>query len=161
MLTLMPARAAIFTAQDFPSALRSPDGRIIGTLTYSTPVRIEIPERVLPPDRVTFEPYVRREMLRATSKMWSDRDYHVILSFLSVAGGFVVTLKFFVVIGALFLTLAPKLVRHLRRSIDARLGMSLLTGVIGLSILFGLVPIAPIVVPATIAVWMLGYILGA
>lgn len=148
-----------------------PDARIGGTLTYSAPARIEIPARVVSADRVTYHPYQRSEMMRETREMWSDWEYPVLPTFLSILSGFLVTLGFFVIIGALFLTLAPKQVRHLRCSIDARPGMALLSGVIGLSMLFGLVPISamtvvglplvPIVLLATVVVWTLGYILGA
>ncbi|XDA97987.1 hypothetical protein AB1M95_18040 [Sulfitobacter sp. LCG007] len=148
-----------------------PDARIGGTLTYSAPARIEIPERVVSADRVTYQPYQRSEMMRDAREMWSDWEYPVLPTFLSVLSGFLVTLGFFVVIGALFLTLAPKQVRHLRRGIEAQPGMALLSGVIGLSMLFGLVPISaltivglplvPIVLLATVVLWTLGYILGA
>lgn len=147
-----------------------PDARIGGTLTYSAPARMDIPERVIPAARVTYEPYQRSEMMREAREMWSDREYPVLPTFLSVLSGFLITLGFFIVIGALFLTFAPKQVRHLRQSIDARPGMALLSGVIGLSMLFGLVPISaltvvglplvPIVLLATMVVWTLGYILG-
>ena len=81
------------------------------------------------------------------------------------------TLGFFVVIGALFLTLAPGQVQTLKDRIDARPGLTLVAGVLGLSMLFGLVPISamtvvgmplvPIMVLVLIVVWALGYILGS
>lgn len=148
-----------------------PDARIEGTLTYSAPARIEIPARVVSAERVTYQPYQQGEMMKGARDMWADWEYPVLPTFLSILSGFLVTLGFFVVIGALFLTLAPKQVRHLRRSIDARPGMALLSGAIGLSMLFGLVPISalsvvgiplvPIMLLATVVVWTLGYILGA
>lgn len=147
------------------------DARIAGTLTYSAPARIDIPEYVVSADRITFEPYQRSKMMKDAHEMWSDWDYPVLPTFLSLLSGFLITLGSFVVIGALLLTLAPKQVRHLRRGIDASPGMALLSGVIGLSMLFGLVPIValtvvglplvPIVLLVLIAVWTLGYILGA
>lgn len=105
-----------------------PDARIDGTLTYSTPARMEIPARVVPADRITFQAYQRSEVVTDARVMWSDWDAPVLPTFLSVLSGFLVTLGFFVLIGALFLTLAPKQVRHLCRGIDARPGMALLTG---------------------------------
>ncbi len=148
-----------------------PDARIGGTLTYSAPARLEIPGRVVSAERVSYQPYQRSEMMRGARDMWSDWEYPVLPTFLSFLSGFLVTLGFFVVTGALFLTLAPEQVRHLRRSIDARPGMALLSGVIGLSVLVGLVPISaltvvglplvPIVLLATLLVWTLGYLLGA
>ncbi|MEH6645986.1 EI24 domain-containing protein [Sulfitobacter sp.] len=147
-----------------------PDARIGGTLTYSAPARLNIPERVVPADRVTFEPYQRREMMGGAHEMWSEWEYPVLPTFFSLLSGFLVTLGLFTVIGALFLTLAPKQVRHLRQHIEARPGMALLWGVIGLSILFGLVPVSalavvgiplvPIVLLGIVAFWTLGYVLG-
>jgi hypothetical protein len=140
-------------------------------LTYSAPARMDIPDRVVPADRVIFEPYERSEMMTGAREMWSDWEYPVLPAFLSLLSGFLVTLGFFVLVGALFLTLAPSQVRHLRRTIDARPGLALLSGVIGLSVLFGLVPISaltivglplvPVVLLATVVIWTLGYILGA
>lgn len=148
-----------------------PDARIGGTLTYSAPERLDIPVHVVPADRISFEPYQRSKVMKNAHEMWSDWEYPVLPTFLTILSGFLVTLGFFFVIGALFLTLAPTQVRHLRRSIDARPGMALLSGVIGLSMLFGLVPISvltvvglplvPIVLLALVALWTLGYVLGA
>ncbi|MBJ3763698.1 hypothetical protein ILP92_13150 [Maribius pontilimi] len=147
-----------------------PDARVGGTLTYSAPEQVEIPARVAPADRIRYEPYQRSEMAERARHMWEDQDFPGRPDFLSLLGGFLVTLGFFVVIGALCLTLAPATVRHLRERIDARPGMSLVLGTLGLSILFGLVPISamtvvgiplvPIVVLVVLLVWTLGYILG-
>ncbi len=147
-----------------------PDARIGGTLTYSAPERINIPEGVLPADRIVFEPYQRSEMMKTAHETWSDWEYPLRPTFLSIFTGFLVTVGFFVLIGALFLTFAPKQVRHLRHRINARPGMALLTGVIGLSVLFGLVPVTamtvvgiplvPMVLLVAVAAWILGYILG-
>jgi cytoskeletal protein CcmA (bactofilin family) len=148
-----------------------PDARIGGTLTYSAPERINIPEGVLPSDRIVFEPYQRSEMMKTAHETWSDLEYPLRPTFLSIFNGFLVTVGFFVLIGGLFLTFAPKQVRHLRHRINARPGMALLTGVIGLSVLFGLVPViamtvvgiplVPMVLLVAVAAWILGYILGA
>ncbi len=110
-------------------------------------------------------------MMRDAGEMWSDFEYPVLPTFMSLLGGFIVTLGFFVVLGAIFLSLMPKKVARLEHLITERPGIALLSGVIGLSILFGLVPISaltivgiplvPIVLLTTIAVWTLGYVLGA
>ncbi len=148
-----------------------PDASILGSLTYSAPDRIDIPERVIPANRVTYEPYRPSEMMMEMRDMWGEWDYPDRPPLLSLLSGFLVTLGFFVLIGALCLTLAPAQVRYLRRNIEARPGMALLSGVIGLSLLFGLVPISaltivgiplvPVVLLATLVVWTLGYVLGA
>jgi cytoskeletal protein CcmA (bactofilin family) len=147
------------------------DARIGGTLTYSAPTRMDIPESVVAADRITFEPYHRSDVMKNAQEMWSDWEYPVLPTFMSVLGAFLVTVGFFVVIGALFLALVPNRVRLLRRKIEARPGKALLFGALGLSILFGLVPISaltviglplvPIVLLGLVAIWTLGYILGA
>jgi cytoskeletal protein CcmA (bactofilin family) len=147
------------------------DARIGGALTYSAPTRMDIPESVVAADRITFEPYHRSDVMKDAQEMWSDWEYPVLPTFMSVLGAFLVTVGFFVVIGALFLALVPNRVRHLRRKIEARPGKALLFGAMGLSILFGLVPISaltviglplvPIVLLGLVAIWTLGYILGA
>jgi hypothetical protein len=148
-----------------------PDAHIGGALTYSAPQPIDIPQYVIAADRITFEPYRHGKMMEGVRDMWRDREYPMQPSFLHVFSGFLLTLGFFVVIGALFLTFTPQTVRNLRRRTEARPGMALLTSVIGLSMLFGLVPISaltvvgiplvPIVLLAIVAVWVLGYVLGA
>ncbi len=148
-----------------------PQAQIDGTLTYSAAAKIDIPESVIAADRVTFTPLDHRGMMRDAGEMWSDWEYPVLPTFMHLLGGLVITLGFFFVIGAIFLSLMPNKVAHLEHSIAQRPWMALLSGVIGLSILFGLVPISaltivgipfvPIVVLATVAVWTLGYVLGA
>ena len=148
-----------------------PNAIIGGALTYSAPEQLNIPERVIAADRVQFKVYEPSDMMREAEDMWRDWESPAMPDFFTLFSGFLVTLGFFVVLGAVFLALLPERVHRLQRSIDARPGMSLLTGVIGLSILFGLVPISaltvvgiplvPIVLIATVAVWTLGYVLGA
>lgn len=148
-----------------------PDASIAGRLTYSAPAPIEIPARVVPADRITFTAYERSEMVRDAGQMWDDWKSPATPGFGTLLGGFLVTLGFLVVIGALFLSMAPAQVRRLRQSIEARPGAALLGGVIGLSTLFGLVPLSimtvvgipfvPIVVLIIILAWTLGYLLGA
>lgn len=148
-----------------------PQARIGGTLTYSTPERVDIPASVIAAERVTYTELDHRGRMRDAGEMWSDWEYPVLPTFMSLLGGFLVTLGFFFVLGAIFLSLMPKKVARLEHVITERPGMALLSGVIGLSILFGLVPISaltivgiplvPIILLATIAVWTPGYVLGA
>ncbi len=153
------------------SIVFGPQARIGGTLSYSAPARMDIPDSVIAAQRTTFTPLDHRAMMHNAGEMWRDWDFPVLPTFMSVLGGFIVTLGFFFVLGAIFLSLVPKKVGLLEHIIAQRPGSALLSGVIGLSILFGLVPISaltivgiplvPIVLLATIVVWTLGYILGA
>ncbi len=148
-----------------------PDARVSGTLHYSSPEEIAVPERVATADRVTFERLEQVDMMQEMGKSWMAREYPVLPTFMSIFAAFLVTLAFFIVVGAIFLAFAPNAVESLRQRTLARPGLTLLTGVIGLSMLFGLVPISamtliglplvPIAILAIIVVWTLGYILGA
>ncbi len=148
-----------------------PEARIGGTLTYSTPAKINIPQTIVAAERTRFHTLDHRGMMHGAGEMWSDWEYPVLPTFMSVLGGFIVTLGFFFVIGAIFLSLMPKRVGDLEQTITERPGTALLSGVIGLSMLFGLVPISaltivgiplvPVVLLAIIVIWTLGYVLGA
>lgn len=148
-----------------------PNAVIEGRLTYFSGERMEVPERVISVDRVTFELASDSEMWREFRDDWQEWDSPVAFSPWAVIGGFLVNLGLFIIIGAVFLSLAPGTIRRLRRSADARPGMVMLTGAIGLSILFGAIPVGiltivglplvPILLLLIVAVWTLGYILGA
>tara|TARA_R110000787_G_scaffold112500_5_gene221413 strand:+ start:605 stop:1786 length:1182 start_codon:yes stop_codon:yes gene_type:complete len=146
-----------------------PDAVISGTLSYSTKDEVAVPDRVAPSERVIFEKMSAR-------RAWVDwdefgKDMPVLPSFASLMFGFVISLLFFLVLGALMLGFMPKRLTKMRRSIAAAPGQTLVLGVIGLSVLFGMVPIValtiiglpfvPIVLLAIIVVWTLGYALGA
>ena len=148
-----------------------PDAEIAGTLFYSTREEIDIPARVAPPERIRFEPYSRSEFYKEIRDEWIAEEYPVLPGFLSLFAGFLVTLAFFIVVGAVFLAFAPATVSRLRKTSLSRPGLTLLTGVIGLSILFGIIPISmmtivglplvPVAILMLIVVWTFGYILGA
>lgn len=147
------------------------DARIAGTLRYSTPAEIVVPESVIAAGRVTFERLDHSDMMDDMGRTWMGKDYPVLPTFMTMLGAFLMTLGFFIVVGAIFLGFAPRQVESLRQRAVARPGLTFLTGVIGLSMLFGLVPISamtliglplvPIAVLAIIAIWTLGYVLGA
>lgn len=148
-----------------------PNAVIEGTLTYHSNARIDVPVRVISADRVRFEPTSEREMWRDFRDDWQGWDSPVELTSWNIVGGFLINLGLFIVIGAVFLSLAPGTVRRLRRRADARPGMVILTGTIGLAILFGSIPVSvlsvvglplvPILALLIFAIWILGYILGA
>lgn len=148
-----------------------PDAKIGGTLVYSSKDQIAIPERVITKERVTFEKL-------SESKIWDEMnedrefgEYLALPTFMSVFSAFLITLIFFIILGAIFLTFSPKTVETMRKGIAARPGNSVLLGVVGLSMLFGMVPITamtvvglpfvPIVVLLIMVTWTLGYVLGA
>ena len=148
-----------------------PEGRIDGNLHYTSDAAIDIPARVIDAERITFVPASDVRMWREFSDEWREWDGPVALTPGRVIMGFLINLVLFILIGAVFLSLAPGTVRTLRREADARPGMVILTGVIGLSILFGFIPVSmisivglllfPILLLLLVAAWTLGYILGA
>lgn len=154
-----------------PNITFGPDAEISGTFTYYSDERMDVPERVISADRVMFELASDAEMWREFRDEWQEWDSPVELSPWAVVVGFLVNLGLFIIIGAIFLSLAPGTIRRLRRHADARPGMVVLTGAIGLSVLFGAIPVSalsivglplvPILLLLILAVWTLGYILGA
>ena len=146
-----------------------PDAVVDGALTYSTQNEVSVPERVAPAARVKFEAFSGRR----TWEDWDEigKDMPVLPTFASLMFGFVISLLFFMVLGALMLGFMPKRLARMRRSTAAAPGQTLLLGVIGLSILFGMVaivgltivglPFVPIVILAILVAWTLGYALGA
>ncbi|MEX0371069.1 MAG: hypothetical protein AB3N09_10585, partial [Tateyamaria sp.] len=145
-----------------------PDAVVAGRLTYVTETPLDVPARVAPARRVTFEPLAADGLRRA----WEGvGDMPVFPTFASVFFGFVITLLFYVLLGAIALGFAPRKVSWLRKSIAAAPGRTALQGVVGLSILLGSIPVmgltivgipfVPIAVLAMIAVWTVAYALGA
>ena len=148
-----------------------PSAKIAGTLRYFAPEAVIIPVSVISADRVTFTKIDALAMFRGMGGMMKDRDFEVWPSFASLFAGFLLTLGFFILLGAVLLAFLPRPVERLRQISVARPGFTLLAGLLGLSALFGLVPVSamtvvgvllvPFVVLAVVVVWTLGYVLGA
>lgn len=146
-----------------------PQAKIIGNLTYSSPKRINIPASVITPERVSYTP-ISHEAFGDISDTISESVKSPWPAFATMLGGFVVTLVFFLIVGALFLSYAPESVARLRAVIQTYPGKSLLAGFVGLATLVGLIPLSlitmvgipliPLVILACFVVWMLGYLLG-
>lgn len=146
-----------------------PDAVVAGTLTYSTEDKIKVPTQVASADRVKFE----RVSGGRVFEEWQDvrRDMPSFPTFASMMFGFLVSLLFFLALGALMLGFMPKRLARMRRGIAAAPGQTFMLGVIGLSMLFGVVlvtaltiiglPFVPIAVLAIVVAWILGYALGA
>ncbi len=144
--------------------------KIGGMLTYSAPSEISIHDSVIPADRITYKPMALGNVFQRHED-WEMQDLPLVPTFVSVLAGFIVTLAFIVLVAALFLAFAPKMVEARRLAAISRPGLNLVVGVLGLSVLFGLTPIAgmtiigipfiPIIILAIFLVWTLGYVLGA
>jgi len=146
-----------------------PDAVVSGTLTYSTEEKISVPVRVASADRVVFEKI-------SGGRVWEDwqevsKEMPALPTFMSLMFGFAISLLFFLALGALMLGFMPKRLSKMRRGISQSPGQSFILGVIGLSMLLGMVPIVgltivglpliPILLLAIVVVWTLGYALGA
>ncbi|MFK7837446.1 MAG: hypothetical protein AB8B60_14630 [Sulfitobacter sp.] len=146
-----------------------PDAVVDGMLTYSTGEKMSVPARVASADRVTFQKVSGGRVFEE----WQDvgKDMPTFPTFASMMFGFLISLLFFVALAALMLAFMPKRLAAMRLSIAKAPGRTLLLGVIGLSMLFGMVPITaltivglpftPIVLLAIVVAWTLGYALGA
>lgn len=146
-----------------------PDAVISGTLSYAAPEKVTVPERVAAAERVSFEKLTGGRMWEE----WDDigKEMPVLPSFASMIMGFVISLLFFLVLGALMLAFMPKRLSRMRKSIAQAPGQTIILGVVGLSMLIGMVPIiamtiiglpfVPIVILLIVATWTLGYALGA
>ncbi len=145
--------------------------RIGGSLVYSAPQEVAIPASVIPPERVRFHkldrPGAFGEMRDTFEKSWTG----FWPSFFTIFGAFVVTLAFLLVLAAVFIAFAPNLTEGLRRRASEQPGLSMLSGFFGLALILGLVPVSamtligiplvPIVLFGIVALWVLGYLLGA
>lgn len=148
-----------------------PDAQIMGQLVYISEAEIDIPERVIPGDRVRFQKWTRGPMWDEMRRTWEEVDMPILPGFISVFSVFVIALAFLVLIGSIFLSFAPQPIARMCRDITDRPGPVFLMGVLGLSVLFGLVPIAaltiigipfvPFGILLIILAWTLGYLLAA
>lgn len=148
-----------------------PDAQILGQLVYASEDEMRIPERVIPADRVRHEVWTKGPMWDEMRRSWEDAEMPMLPTFMTLFSAFLITLAFFVVIGSIFLTFAPGPVSRMRREIADRPGHVFLLGILGLSMLFGLVPITaltiigipfvPFAVLLIVVAWTLGYLLAA
>lgn len=156
-------------ARIFARSLRfGPDARVDGQLIYSTEDKLDVPASVASPDRVRFEPV---DATRVWDELENIREMPILPTMASMLFGFLITLLFFIVLGAVALGFFPKRLEAMRASISDAFGQTALLGVIGLSLLFGAVPVValtivglplvPILLLLIVATWTLSYALGA
>ncbi|UWR21838.1 hypothetical protein [Sulfitobacter sp. S190] len=146
-----------------------PDAVVAGTLTYSTPDEVRVPQSVAADDRVFFEQV-------SSERVWEEwevigEEMPALPTFASMFFGFIVSLLFFVALMAVLLSFMPARIAAMRRATAKAPGQTLLLGVLGLSVLIGMVPITaltivglpftPIAILTIVAAWTLGYALGA
>ncbi|MGJ8561458.1 MAG: hypothetical protein ACSHX3_14585 [Litorimonas sp.] len=145
-----------------------PDARVDGQLVYSTEDKLDVPASVASPDRVRFEPV---DAGRVWDELENIREMPILPTMASMLFGFLITLLFFILLGAIALSFFPKRLETIRASISDAFGQTALLGVVGLSLLFGAVPVValtivglplvPILLLLIVATWTLSYALGA
>ncbi len=148
-----------------------PEARIDGTLILSTEDSTSVPERVIPAARITIEDWNTREIYREFDRSWDAIDMPMLPVWLSMFSAFLISAIFLLVLAAIFLTFAETRVEKMRRRVTRQPLQTFLLGVIGLSALFGMVPITaltiiglpfvPFALLAILVVWTLGYLLAA
>ena len=139
------------------------DSRINGTLTIydDDPDRIDVPETVIPADRVD----------RRTVEQWSEDGMYVVRpSWGKVIGGFIVGTLVVAALATLLVVLAPGPIARLReRALDRPfralwIGFLALSAMTGSGILFAMtlvgILVLPAVVIATLVLGLIGYVLG-
>lgn len=147
-----------------------PKARIDGTLTYHAQEPIDIPPTVAPPERIRFrklEPGGLFDGIRDYTERPLQGFWPSIFGILSF---FVVTIAFLVFVAAVAHAFAPRTTEQLRTQAVEHPSRSILLGGLGLSMLFGLVPVSalsiigipliPIVILLIMVGWIAGYLLG-
>jgi cytoskeletal protein CcmA (bactofilin family) len=147
-----------------------PRARIGGRLDYAGPEEVAIPASVIDPARVSFTRAEHMERMTEMSREWGGREYPGLPGAGAAFGFLVITIGFFVALAAVALALIPERVEAMRQEALARPWVALLGGVVGLSTVFGLVPVAtmtivgipllPVVLLAALILWTLGYAFG-
>ncbi len=147
-----------------------PDARIEGKLSYRSAEPVDIPQSVIPAERVTFSkvdmpsPDIMHDAME--KQMPGDQD--------TFAGGFfsfILATAFLTALGAAFLNWLPGRSEAVRDQIIETPWRAMVAGIIGLAALIGLVPVSaltiiglpliPVILLVIIIVWVLAYVAGA
>lgn len=148
-----------------------PKARIDGSLTLSVEDGKPVPARVLPAERITLEDWDRGAMFEEFDRSWEGVELPGLPVWMSLFSAFLISAIFLLLLAAVFLSFAPKQVDRLRLRVTRQPLQTFLLGVIGLSALFGMVPVAaftviglpfiPFALLLIVVAWTLGYLLAA
>ena len=147
-----------------------PEARIDGSLILSTEDSTSVPERVIPAARITVEEWDSRAMYREFDRRWEGVDMPMLPTWISMFSAFLISAIFLLMLAAVFLTFAETRVEKMRRRVTRQPLQTFVLGVVGLSALFGMVPVTaltivgilfvPFVLLAILVAWTLGYLLA-
>lgn len=148
-----------------------PDARVGGILTAQTPYEPNVPASVASSDRVRHEVFSPSDFAEKFGKGAGEALGLEAPPWWLIAGAIAAFFVGLVVLGVLFLGLAPQTVEGLREDAEARVWRSLGYGLIGLSTLLGLVPLAiitvvgmpliPLILLVAACLAVFAYLLGA
>lgn len=146
------------------------DAKILGTLKYSSPEKIEVPATVISPDRVEYTKLTAPGMFNHLHESIDGRRPPIWAVAFGIVSVFLITLAFFLTAAAVFIAFKPEMVEDLRSRASDHPGKSFLFGLLGMAILYGLVPVSattivglpliPLMILAIVIFWTLGYLLG-
>ena len=148
-----------------------PNARIDGNLTLSADDDVVVPADVVPAAQITREEWNTREMYREFDRSWDAVEMPLLPVWLSLFSAFLISTIFLLLLAAIFLTFMSERVDKMRRRVTRQPLQTFLLGVIGLSALFGMVPVTaltviglpfvPFALLLIIVAWTLGYLLAA
>jgi len=148
-----------------------PNARIGGNLTLSADDDLSVPADVIPAARITREEWDKREMYREFDRSWDAVEMPLLPVWLSLFSAFLISTIFLLLLAAIFLTFMSERVDKMRKRVTRQPLQTFLLGVIGLSALFGMVPVTaltviglpfvPFALLLIIVAWTLGYLLAA
>lgn len=148
-----------------------PEARIDGTLILSAEDSTSVPDSVIPAARITVEEWDTRKIYRELDRSWDAVDMPMLPTWMSMFSAFLISAIFLLVLAAIFLTFAETRVEKMRRRVTRQPLQTFLLGVIGLSALFGMVPVTaltivgilfvPFALLAILVAWTMGYLLAA
>lgn len=123
-----------------------PNARVGGILTAQTPYEPDVPASVASPDRVRHELFAPSDFAERFGKGAGEAIGLTVPTWWMIAGAITAFLLGLILVGVLFLGLAPRTVERLRADAERHVWRSLGYGLIGLSTLLGLVPLAIITI---------------
>jgi hypothetical protein len=153
------------------SLVFGPNAKIGGSLTYFAAEPMSIPPNVIAADRVRYQKLAAGSAMDSVGEAMGKAVPRFWPTFFGWFFGFLLTIAFLAAAGAALFAFAPRLTESLRLDASASPVRSITLGVLGLSMLIGLVPVSamaligipfiPVILLAAIVLWIAGYLLGA